>query len=345
MVILSLNKVRMQYSTTLTNIEPIVITIGNFDGVHKGHQELMRNVCQMAKLLNSTPTLVTFQPHPLKVVRPDIDVRCLTTLDEKIALTQAYGGIADTIVIEFTPAVAAMSASEFMDDLCAHFRLRGLVVGADFSFGHNRMGNVAFLREYGKEHDIEVQTIQLEEIQDQRVSSTRIRGLISEGQVEEARELLGHTVMLNGYVAQGDQRGRLLGFPTANLIPPPDQLIPANGVYAARVFVRKKETQSDADHSPCVALDATISTHQAMAQWDMYHSAVNIGVRPTFDGQKRLVEAHLLDIEGLNLYNQCMSIHFVARLRSEQRFANLDALKAQIAEDVQNARLLLQKDV
>lgn len=344
-IILSSNKVRMQYSTTLTRIEPIVITIGNFDGIHKGHQELMRNVCQLAQALNSTPVLVTFQPHALKVVRPDLDVRCLTTLDEKLALTKAYGGIADSVVIEFTPAVAAMSATEFMDDLCANFQVRGLVIGANFSFGHNRMGNVAFLQEYGQRHDIDVQIIPLAESQNQRVSSTRIRGLVSEGQVEEARELLGHTVMLNGYVAQGDQRGRLLGFPTANLIPPADQLIPANGVYAARVLVRKKGEQSDTVHSPCVSLDVRISTDQTAEQWDTYQGAVNIGVRPTFNGQTRLVEAYLLDVEGLDLYNQCMSIHFIARLRSEQRFANLDALKAQIAEDVRNARLVLQKDV
>ncbi|MEO7022404.1 MAG: bifunctional riboflavin kinase/FAD synthetase [Ktedonobacteraceae bacterium] len=334
----------MHYSTTLASTEPIVITIGNFDGIHKGHQELMREVCQLAKTLNSTPVLVTFQPHVLKVLRPDIDVRCLTTLDEKLALTRVYGGIADAIVIEFTSAVAAMSATEFMDNLRGHFNLRGLVVGANFSLGHNRMGDVTFLQAYGKEHGIEVQAIQLEEIQYQRVSSTRIRGLVSEGNVAEAREMLGHTVMLNGYVAQGDQRGRLLGFPTANLIPPADQLIPANGVYAARVLVRKQTPQSDADHSPCVSLDATIHADPTADQWDSYQSAVNIGVRPTFDGQKRLVEAHLLDVEGLDLYNQCMSIHFIARLRSEQRFAGLDALKAQIAEDVRNARLLLQKD-
>ncbi len=334
----------MRYTTTLTDTEPIVITIGNFDGIHKGHQGLMREVCQLARTLNSTPVLVTFQPHVLKVLRPEIDVRCLTTLDERLALTRAYGGIADSIVIEFTPAVAAMSASDFMDELRAHFNLRGLVVGSDFSFGHNRTGNVAFLRAYGSERGIEVQQIKLEEIQYQRVSSTRIRSLVSEGKVEEARELLGHTVMLNGYVARGDQRGRLLGFPTANLIPPADQLIPANGIYAARVLVRKKAAQSDVAHSPCVSLDAKIDANQDAETWDRYQSAVNVGVRPTFDGDKLLVEAYLLDVEGLDLYDQCMSIHFIARLRSEQRFAGLDALKAQIAEDVRNARAILQKD-
>lgn len=334
----------MQYSTTLRGSEPIVITIGNFDGIHKGHQGLMREVCSLAKALDSKPVLVTFQPHTLKIVRPEIDLRCLTTLEEKLALSKVYGGIADTIVIEFTPAVAAMSATEFMNDLRAHFNLRGLVVGVNFSLGHNRMGDVAFLQGYGREYTIEVRPIQLEEIQYQRVSSTRIRGLVSEGNVAEARELLGHPVMLNGIVARGDQRGRLLGFPTANLIPPVDRLIPANGVYAARVQVRKHTESSDVVHSHCVYIDARMNEDSTSEQWEEYQSAVNIGVRPTFDGQKRLVEAHLLNVEGLDLYDRCMSIHFIARLRSEQRFAGLEALKAQIAEDVTNARFILQKD-
>lgn len=334
----------MFYTTTLKSTEPIVITIGNFDGIHKGHQGLMREVCQLARTLNSTPVLVTFQPHVLKVLRPELNVRCLTSLDEKLALTRAYGGIADAIVIEFTPDVAAMSATEFMDEMRAHFNLRGLVVGANFTLGHNRTGDVAFLCAYGNEHGIEVQQIRLEEMQYQRISSTRIRGLVSEGKVEEARELLGHTVMLNGYVVRGDQRGRLLGFPTANLVPPADQLIPANGIYAARVLVRKSRAQSDVDHSPCVSLDAKIHTNQDTETWERYQSAVNVGVRPHFGGDKLLVEAYLLDVEGLDLYDQCMSIHFIARLRSEQRFADLDALKAQIAEDVRNARDILQKD-
>lgn len=334
----------MHYSTTLTGTEPIVITIGNFDGIHKGHQGLMHRVSELATKLNSRPALITFQPHVLKVLRPEIELRSLTTLEEKLALARTYGGIADSIVIEFTPEVAAMSATAFMDDLRAHFDLRGLVVGANFSLGHKRMGDVAFLREYGKRHGIEVESIQLEEIQYQKVSSTRIRSLVSEGDVAEAAELLGHPVMLNGIVARGDQRGRLLGFPTANVIPPADKLIPANGVYAARVLVEKRQAQSDAVHSPCVYTGARINSSETLEQWNTYTSAVNIGVRPTFDGQRLLVEAHLLDVEGVDLYDHCISIHFLARLRSEQRFAGIDALKAQIAEDVRNTRLLLQKD-
>lgn len=328
----------MQYSTTLTGTEPIVITIGNFDGIHKGHQELMHEVCKLAETLQSLPALLTFQPHTLKVVRPEMDVRCLTTLEERLELARVYGGIKDSIVLEFTPEVAAMSAAAFMDDLRAHFNVRGLVVGSDFSLGHKRMGNVAFLQEYGREHEIVVQAIDLEEIERERVSSTRIRKLVSEGDVAGARELLGHEVTLSGRVARGDQRGRLLGFPTANIVPPDGKLIPANGVYAARVLVAK----SDLVHSPCVSPGDTISGGEALEDWEMYASAVNIGVRPTFDGQTRLVEAHLLDVEGLDLYDRCVSIHFMERLRSEQRFAGLEALKAQIAEDVKNARLVLQ---
>ncbi len=334
----------MRYSTTLTGTESIVITIGNFDGIHKGHQELMHEVCKLAEKLDSLPVLLTFQPHTLKVVRPEIDLRCLTTLAEKLALARVYGGIHDSIVMEFTPEVATMSASEFMDDLCAHFKLRGLVVGANFSLGHNRMGDVAFLQEYCQPRGIAVQAIPLEEIQYQRVSSTRIRKLVSEGDVAEARDLLGHVVTLNGKVARGDQRGRLLGFPTANIVPPVEKLIPANGVYAARVLVAKEPAQSDLVHSLCVSFEGNIGDDETLASWDTYTSAVNIGVRPTFDGQTRLVEAHLLDVEGVDLYDCYMSIQFIARLRSEQRFAGIELLKAQIAEDVQNARLVLQKD-
>lgn len=334
----------MHYSTNLKGTEPIVITIGNFDGIHKGHQELMHETCRLAEKLNSRPVLMTFDPHTLKVVRPNIALQCLTTLEEKLELTRVYGKIEDFIVIQFTREVASMSAIEFMDDLRAHFDLRGLVVGENFSLGHNRMGDVAFLREYGEAHGITLRAMPLEEIADERVSSTRIRGLLNEGNVAEARELLGHTAMFHGIVVKGDQRGRLLGFPTANLIPPVEKLIPANGVYAARVLVAQKPPQSDVTHSPHVYIDARMSDDETIGRWDAYNSAVNIGVRPTFDGQKRLVEAYLLDVEGVDLYDRYMSIHFIARLRSEQRFAGIEALKAQLAEDVRNARRLLQKD-
>ncbi len=222
----------MEYTTTITEQKPIVITIGNFDGLHKGHQRLMHELQSMAQALECTPAVVIFSPHVLAVIRPEMFVQYLTTVEEKLALIQQFGGIADSIVIHFTPAVAAMSAHEFMDHLCTHFAIKGLVVGTDFSFGHNRMGNIAFLEQYGREHQIQIHAISLEEAEHTRISSTRIRTLVSEGNISEANELLGHPVRVSGIVKQGDRRGRQLGFPTANLQLDPHKLLPADGVYA-----------------------------------------------------------------------------------------------------------------
>jgi riboflavin kinase/FMN adenylyltransferase len=315
----------MEYVTTLTTDEPIAITIGNFDGIHRGHQRLMHELSVMARELNAKPVLVTFVPHTLLVVRRDIDLQCLTTLEEKLALTDTYGHIPDSIVISFTPEVAQLSANEFLESLRERFMLRGMVVGADFSLGHNRMGNVAFLQQYGQEHTIVVKPIQLEEAEQTRISSTRIRILVSEGHISEANELLGHPMIASGVVVRGDQRGRLLGFPTANLVPEPHKQLPANGVYAARVSV------------------GDIRRRDEVSDFPVFNSAVNIGVRPTVDGRKRLMEAHLLDAD-LDLYDRHITINFIERLRDEQRFAGIDELKAQIAADVRHARQIMQKE-
>lgn len=317
----------MEYATTVSASEPIAITIGNFDGVHRGHQCLMHELRTTAQELGSKSVLVTFEPHTLMVVRPDIDVQYLTTLEEKLALARRYGHIEESIIIKFTSEVVAMSARNFMDSLCARFTIRGLVVGADFSLGHNRMGDVKFLQDYGQEHGILLRSIALEEIERTRISSTRIRKLVDEGQIAEANELLGHPVTVSGIVVHGDHRGRLLGFPTANLVPEPHKLLPANGVYAVYVNV---ENRGDGSVS-----DATSGSR-------VYNGVVNIGIRPTFNGTKRLVEAHLLDTD-LDLYDQRITLDFIARLRGEQRFANLDALKSQIATDVQQARQILHR--
>jgi riboflavin kinase/FMN adenylyltransferase len=312
----------MEYVTTISANEPIVITIGNFDGIHKGHQHLMHVLRETAEELNSKPVLLTFSPHTLMVVRPDIDLHYLTTLEEKLALTKKYGGIADSIVINFTPEVAALEAHEFMDNLLSQFTIKGFVVGANFSFGHNRTGNISFLERYSQQHGIAVRTISLEEIGRTRISSTRIRALVSEGQVSEANELLGHPVSISEIVRHGDQRGRLLGFPTANLVPEAHKLIPANGVYAVRVNTND------------------IATSDVTGQHPVYNGVANIGVRPTFNGKERIVEAHLFDFQT-DLYDKRITVDFIARLRNEQRFASIDALKSQISSDVRQARQIL----
>lgn len=320
----------MNFVTTLPENAPIAITIGNFDGIHRGHQRLLRQLGVVAQPLDCKPVMVTFSPHTLLVVRPDIQLECLTTLEEKLDLAKRYGGVADSIVIHFTKDVAGLTAGQFLDELRAHFDIRAMVVGTNFSLGHNRMGDVPFLQEYGREHAIRIVPVELEEAERARISSTRIRSLVSEGQITEANELLGHSVVVSGVVVRGDQRGRLLGFPTANLLPEPHKLLPKNGVYAAQVQVERAAESDAIDQLPVSYSEQT------------WNSVVNIGVRPTFGGQQRLVEAHLLDVQ-LDLYDKRIRIDFMARLRDEQRFNGIEALKTQIAVDAQEARRLLEK--
>lgn len=311
----------MEYQTTLSAKEPVVITLGNFDGIHLGHQRLLQELRSVAERLACIPALVTFAPHTLQVIRPDLDLRYLTTQDEKLALAQRYSHIDQTIVISFTPDVARMSAEEFMNQLCQRFTIRGIVVGSDFSMGYRRSGNVAFLQEYGARNGIQVQAIDLQEAEEQRISSTRIRALVQEGKVTDARVLLGHPVVVSGTVQRGDARGRQLGFPTANLAHDPQKLLPMDGVYAAQITIQNNQKRDLWATSP------------------VYNGVVNIGIRPTFNGKEHLVEAYLLDVD-LDLYDRFLVIALIERLRGEQRFSNIDALKAQIAADVQKARTI-----
>ncbi|GCF07050.1 bifunctional riboflavin kinase/FAD synthetase [Dictyobacter arantiisoli] len=311
-----------EYQTTLTENTPIAITIGNFDGIHLGHQLLLQEVRAMAQTLDCTPVMVTFEPHTLMVVRPDIHVQYLTTLGEKLALAKEYGGVADSIVINFTPEVAALSAQDFMDDLCQRFTIRGLIVGSDFSLGHNRMGNVSFLEAYGQKNGMLVRALPLEQSGETRISSTRIRALINAGNVAEANTLLGHPVVLGGIVGHGDERGRQIGFPTANLRLDAHKLVPTNGVYAVRATVHRSTIRDRIE-------DSTV-----------YNGVSNIGIRPTFNGKERLVEVHLLDVT-MDLYDAYLHVEFIEHLRGEQRFSGIEALKQQIEIDAQQARQIL----
>jgi len=344
----------MEYQTTLLAHEPIAITIGNFDGIHLGHQRLLHEVGKLARTLHCKPVLVTFWPHTLLVVRPEINIRYLTTQDEKLALAKQYGGIVDSIVITFTPEVAAMSAEDFMNQLCQRFSIQGIVVGADFSLGHNRMGDIAFLERYGQQHHIQVHTVSLAEAHQNRISSSRIRMLLGQGDIAQANELLGHPVIVSGIVRQGAKRGRMLGFPTANLHPDLRKLLPADGVYAAIVHVQDNHQSDLLAPSRVYKSVADIGTRGRGVEdsveieaveietvgIETYKSVVNIGTRPTFNEKERLVEVHLLDAD-LNLYDRKLTVEFIEHLRGEQRFPSIDALKVQISADVQKAYHIL----
>ena len=291
---------------------PSNLTIGNFDGVHLGHQALIRALIADARAAGRQAGVLTFHPHPAAVLRPNPDHRYLTTVDQRLAVFEQLG-LDFAIVYPFSRATAATPAREFMAQLHDSLDLESLWVGPDFALGRNREGNVEALRAFGATDGYTVHTIDPHLLGDGEVRSGRIRNDLLAGDVEGAAEQLGRLYEVDGEVVDGAHRGRTIGFPTANLDVPADHLVPANGVYATW---------------------ATVDAQR-------HASVTNIGVRPSFDNGQRTVETHLLDFQG-DLYGQHLILEFVARLRPEMRFPSVDALREQIARDVEAARGLLQ---
>ncbi len=288
------------------------VTFGNFDGVHVGHRALLAHVRSEADRLGGPATVVTFDPHPLTVLRPDRAPRAIDSLELRLDNLAACG-VDLALVLQFDHAIAAKSASWFARDvLFEALRARSLVVGPDTRFGHGGQGDVELLRQAAAEVGADVQAWSGVQIAGEVVSSSRVRRAIAAGEVAQAAELLARPFVLQGEVVHGDHRGRTIGFATAN-VSAPHQIQPAAGVYACRLQL-------------------------ADGRW---HPAVtNCGMRPTFDGQRWQVEAHLLDWVG-DLYGQQRCLAFVQRLRGEQKFASLADLVAQIGRDAQQARAIL----
>jgi riboflavin kinase / FMN adenylyltransferase len=304
--------------------EGAAVTIGAYDGVHLGHRAVIAEVRRRADERGLATAVVTFDRHPASVVRPESAPRLLTDLDQKLELL-AETGVDYCLVITFDEARSRESADDFVREVLADcLAARVVVVGEDFHFGHARAGNVKLLAERGAELGFEVKGLDLvapdgrptAEDRD-RVSSTRIRHALAAGDLAEANALLGRAHEIRGVVARGDERGRDLGFPTANVSVPGDILLPADGIYAGW-FVR-----------------ADGSVHQ---------TAISLGRRPTFyaEAHASLLEAHVLDFDG-DLYGERVRVRFVARLRGEERFDSVDALVAQIARDCDEARRLLSR--
>ncbi len=289
-----------------------VLTIGAFDGLHLGHQELLKRLVRRAQQTYRLSGVVTFDPHPRAVLSPGNNAICLTTTDDKIAILQRWG-LDLLVVLPFTPELAQTSARDFMQMLAHDLRMTELWVGWDFALGRGREGDVQTLRKLGQALGYAVHEIAPVQEGDVVVSSTQIRNLIAAGRVREAAEMLGRYHWLRGRVVRGTGRGQQLGFPTANLEPEHACLLPSNGVYAAYASVGAER----------------------------YLAAVNIGLRPTFGAQQRNVEVHLLGFQG-DLYGQDLSVEFVERLRDEQRFPSEQALRTQIGHDVARAREILE---
>ena len=282
-------------------VRPRRVALGTFDGVHLGHRAVIRGA----------DTVLTFEPHPISVVTPGAAPHLLTSLARKAELIAGLG-VQELVVITFDAAFAAQSAGAFHDEvLVGRLGATHVSVGENFRYGHRAEGTTAVLE---ADERFATQVVPLLEIDGEIVSSSHIRGLVAGGAVEYAGELLGGPFSVTGEVVHGEQRGRTLGYPTANLVPVDGYVTPAHGVYACRAWIGE-------DPQPLVA-------------------ATNVGVRPQFvTGLGELIEAFLVDWSG-DLYGQVLRIEFLKRLRGERRFASVDALLAQMARDVEDSRSL-----
>ncbi|NPA91189.1 MAG: bifunctional riboflavin kinase/FAD synthetase [Chloroflexi bacterium] len=290
------------------------VTIGNFDGVHLGHQHLIRHVVEDARAHGRVPAVVTFQPHPRLVLHPGERMAYISSWEERLALLEAVG-VEVVAVVRFNLQVAQMAARTFTQELVSRLGMESLWVGPDFALGRNREGTVDRLRELGQEQGFSVHVVPPFLLDGEPVRSNYIRELVGEkGDVRRAARLLGRYFTLSGIVIHGDGRGAQLGVPTANLAFAPNRLIPANGVYATWVYLNGE-------------------------RWP---GATNVGYRPTVAGSNptRTVETHIIGLQR-NLYYRALRLEFVERLREERRFDSVSALKAQIREDVAEAARIL----
>ena len=295
-----------------------VLTIGAYDGVHRGHQAVISRVRARAAELGARSVVVTFDRHPASVVRPESAPLLLTDLDQKLELLAATG-VDATVLVHFDEAQAAETPESFVERVLVRcLAACEIVVGEDFHFGNHRRGNVALLSALGERFGFELNPMSLIKRADgvaEPISSTAIRRAMAGGQVELAASMLGHSFQARGPVVQGDQRGRTIGFPTANVEVPKSICLPADGVYAGW-YIRPSG--------------------------ERHACAINLGRRPTFyeHADHSLLEAHLIDFQG-DLYGEFAKVEFAHFLRSERKFDGIDALVAQLKHDVDNARTLL----
>lgn len=295
---------------TVTCNPASVVTVGTFDGVHRGHQAILRYLVERATEQGGASTLLSFDPHPRSVVH-DADVPLLTTVDERAEFV-AEEGVDRLVVVPFTENFARIDARTYVEDiLVSRIGLQEITVGYDHRFGAGREGDVDLLRMMGQQHGFTVDVIPAQEVDHQVVSSSAIREHLHDGAVADAASLLGRPYQLSGTVGRGDGRGRTLGFPTANLVlDDTRKLVPQNGVYATRVSLPDKTARA---------------------------GMMNIGHRPTFDGMDVTIEVHLLDFEG-DLYGSTLRVEFLQRLRNEKRFSSPDDLAMQLAKDKRHCR-------
>jgi riboflavin kinase/FMN adenylyltransferase len=291
-----------------------VLALGNFDGVHRGHRKILDRVQRVASERGATSVVMTFDPHPPRIVRPDKAPALLMTKEQKLEAI-ADAGVQGAAIVRFTPELSRWDPETFVRTVLVDWLRVGEVwVGANFLFGHDRAGNFSLMRALGGRYSFKAEKIDPVRYKDFVVSSTRIRRLVSEGRLDEAGALLGHQYFLDGTVVLGDQRGRTIGFPTANLCTD-NELLPPHGVYATTTRIGEI----------------------------VHPSVTNIGTRPTVDQSGRAtVETHIFNLDR-DLYGASIRVGFVQRLRDERAFESLGLLRAQIEADCQRARVLFNR--
>ncbi len=285
-----------------------VLTIGNFDGVHRGHQALVAEAARQSQALAAPAVVVTFDPHPLQVLRPSSFQPLLTTVEERAELLQEYGAV-HVLILETTPALLGLEAREFFDQIIRQrLQARALVEGYNFAFGRDRGGTIEVLQQLCREANLPLTLVPPQEVLGKIVSSSRVRHEILAGAMTNVRQLLGRPYRLAGTVATGERRGQTLGFPTANL-EQIDTLIPGDGVYAVRAWTGSQS----------------------------WPAAANVGPNPTFGEQARKIEVHLIGFQG-DLYQTRLGVEFLEKIRETRPFASAAELVAQIEADVAAAR-------
>jgi riboflavin kinase / FMN adenylyltransferase len=302
-----------------SDLGPTVVTIGNFDGVHLGHRHVIRRAHELSAERGAIPVVaVTFDPHPLTVVAPQLAPQPLSSMDERLGMLGDAGADA-VLVLRFTPALAKVSAEDFVTSIILDtLHARVVVVGENFRFGYRALGDVSLLRSLCEPRGVTVAALPLDGSPGRSWSSTYIRGCIAAGDVAAATEALGRPFTIRGYVVRGDQRGRELGYPTANVpVSITRTAVPADGVYAGWLH----------------RLDEATAPY--------WPAAISVGTNPTFDGAERKVESYVLDRTDLDLYGVSVEVVFQQRLREMVRFDSIDDLVDQMKRDVDSARELL----
>ena len=312
----------MKVHYNLQNLPPFnkaVITTGAFDGVHKGHQQIIHKMKAIAASIQGETVIISFHPHPRKVISSvPGEIKQLTHIKERIVLLEK-AGVDHLVIVPFDHRFSNMTAEEYVKDfIVAHFNPAHIIVGYDHRFGSGRKGNYELLEHLGKEFKFTVDEINEQLVDGEIVSSTLIRNCISEKNIQQANNLLGYTYSFEGYVVRGNQLGRTIGFPTANLhINDEEKLIPSNGVYAVKIS------------GQC-------------SNGKLLNGMMNIGVRPTVDGHKKVIEVNIFNFDQ-DIYDQTLTVHVFEFIRGEQKFDGLEGLKHQLALDKMHTASILEK--